>query len=173
MSDDKNEKIDPKIWKIVFVVLLGPFMTQLDSTVVNVSLPVIAQDLHASIASTQWIVSAYLLALALMLPISGWAVTQVGTKKLYLACFSAFTLTSLLCGFARTIDQLVVARIFQGIAGGLLAPMAQLMVARIAGKHMARVFGYAGRTYSPGTSFGSCCDGACAQCDVLALAFLS
>ena len=63
--------LDPKVWKVIAVVLLGPFMTQMDSTVVNVSLSTIGQDLHASIAAAQWIISGYLLALALMLPLNG------------------------------------------------------------------------------------------------------
>jgi EmrB/QacA subfamily drug resistance transporter len=137
-----SEKIDPKIWRTVCVVLLGPFMTQIDSTVVNVSLSTIRDQLHSSIASAQWIISGYLLALALMLPINGWLVDRVGAKRLYLVCFTAFTLASLLCGSAHTMDSLVFARVIQGIAGGLLAPMTVMMIARVAGKQMARVMGY-------------------------------
>lgn len=135
-------KLDPKIWKICAVVLLGPLMTQLDSTIVNVSLSAIRQDLQASITGAQWIIGGYLLALALTLPLNAWLVERLGAKRLYLWCFSAFTLASLLCGAASTLDQLVAARILQGAAGGLLAPMTQMMIARIAGRHMARVMGY-------------------------------
>ena len=146
MSDSANlnpsEGIDPRIWKIAAVVIIGPFMTQLDSTVVNVSLSTIRTELHASIETAQWIIGGYLLALALMLPLSGWLVDRVGAKRLYLGCFSAFTLASLLCGFSRTMDELICARLIQGVAGGLLAPMTQMMVARVAGIHMARVMGY-------------------------------
>ena len=81
---DKDEKLDPRIWKILAVVLLGPFMTVLDSTVVNVSLSSLAKDLHTSIGSIQWIVSGYLLSLALMLPLSGWLVDRLGAKRIYL-----------------------------------------------------------------------------------------
>jgi EmrB/QacA subfamily drug resistance transporter len=140
---EETGKLDAKAWRTIAVVLLGPFMTQLDSTVVNVSLPKIAEDLHSPIAEAQWIISGYLLALALMLPLNGWAVDRVGAKKLYLGCFTAFTLTSLICGVSHTMEQLVCARVLQGIAGGLLAPMTQYMVARIAGRQMARVVGYA------------------------------
>ncbi len=135
--------IDPAVWRVAAVAFVGPFMTQMDSTVVNVSLSTIRRELHTSLAATQWILSGYLLALALMLPVNGWLVDRFGARRLYLACFSAFTLASLLCGTARTIDELVLARIFQGIAGGLLAPMAQMMIARVAGRNMARVLGYA------------------------------
>lgn len=141
-NTEASDRIDPRVWKVAVVVFLGPFMTQLDSTVVNLSLSAIHQDLQASIATTQWVVSGYLLALALMLPMSGWLVDRVGAKRLYLACFSAFTLTSVLCGASRTIDELICARVLQGMAGGILAPMTQMMMARVAGRHMARVMGY-------------------------------
>lgn len=137
-----SDSLDTRVWKVAIVVMLGPFMTQLDSTVVNVSLPAIQQGLQAPITSTQWVISGYLLALALMLPLNGWLVDRVGAKRLYLGCFSVFTLASFLCGAAHTMGALICSRVLQGMAGGLLAPMAQMMIARIAGKHMARVMGY-------------------------------
>jgi MFS family permease len=130
--------IDPIVWRVAAVAFVGPFMTQMDSTVVTVSLSTIRGELHASIGAAQWILSGYLLALALMLPVNGWLVDRVGTRRLYLGCFSAFTLASLLCGGALTLDALVLARILQGVAGGLMAPMAQMMIARVAGRNMAR-----------------------------------
>jgi EmrB/QacA subfamily drug resistance transporter len=141
-SIESSDGIDPQIWKVAAVAIAGPFMTQMDSTVVNVSLTAIRQQLHSSIATSQWIVSGYLLALALMLPLNGWLVDRIGAKRLYLGCFSAFTLASLLCGFSQSMGQLICARLIQGMAGGLMAPMAQMMIARVAGKHMARVMGY-------------------------------
>jgi EmrB/QacA subfamily drug resistance transporter len=137
-----TERLDPLVRRVVAVAFIGPFMTQMDSTVVNVSLSTIRDDLHSTIDSTQWVVSGYLLALALMLPLNGWLVDRIGAKRLYLICFSAFTLASALCGLAPSIDLLVAARVVQGIAGGLLAPMTQMMIARHAGKHIARVMGY-------------------------------
>jgi EmrB/QacA subfamily drug resistance transporter len=136
------ERLDPKVWKVAAVVFLGPLMTQMDSTVVNVSLSAIRQDLHASIDSVQWIISGYLLALALTLPLNAWLVDRVGAKRLYLGCFSAFTLASVLCGMQTTMNGLIWARVIQGMAGGLLTPMTQMMLARAAGRHMARVMGY-------------------------------
>ena len=137
-----SEGVGPMVWRVAAVVFLGPFMTQMDSTVVNVSLSTIRKELHSSITSAQWIISGYLLALALMLPLNGWLVDRVGAKRLYLGCFSAFTLASLLCGAAHTMNELICARVVQGIAGGLLAPITQMMLARVAGKHLARVMGY-------------------------------
>jgi MFS family permease len=114
------EPLDARVWKIAAVVLLGPLMTQLDSTVVNVSLSSISLDLRASIASVQWIVAGYLLALALTLPLNAWLVDRIGAKRLYLVCFSAFTLASVLCGMQRTIQGLIWSRVVQGTAADFL-----------------------------------------------------
>src|SRR3984957_18023047 len=145
LSNAKNQldRLDPLVWKITAVAVLWSLMGQVDATVVNVSLSSPAVDLHSSLSTIQWVTSGYLLALALMLPLNGWLVARLGAKRLYLICFSSFTLASLLCGMPRTMPQLIGARLIQGMAGGLLAPLTQLMVARVAGRQMARVFGYA------------------------------
>jgi MFS family permease len=143
MSRTHSEGLEPGVWKIIAVAILAPFMSNMNSTVVNVSLSFIKQELRSSIASAQWVVSGYLLALALMLPLNGWLVGRLGAKRLYLICFSSFTLASFLCGAATTMPELIGARLIQGMAGGLLAPLTQLMVARVAGRQFARVLGYA------------------------------
>jgi EmrB/QacA subfamily drug resistance transporter len=137
------EKLSAEAWKVIAVVILGPFMTQMDSTIVNVSLPAIKESLHSSVSLSQWIITGYLLALALMLPLNAWLVDRFGAKKLYLLCFFFFTAASGLCGMAMTMPELIAARVVQGIAGGLLAPLTQLMMARVAGRQLARVAGYA------------------------------
>jgi len=142
-TDTSETKLDPAVLRVIAVVLLGPFMSQMDSTVVNVSLSAIRDDLHSSTESAQWIVSAYLLALALVLPLNGWLVDRLGAKRLYLGCFTLFTVASVACGGARSMTALIAARVAQGMAGGLLAPLTQLMMARVAGKQMARALGYA------------------------------
>jgi EmrB/QacA subfamily drug resistance transporter len=143
MSRTHSEGLEPGAWKIIAVTILAPFMSQMDSTIANVSLSFIKQELHSSIASAQWLVSGYLLALTLMLPLNAWLVARLGAKRLYLICFCSFTLASFLCGAATTMPQLIGARLIQGMAGGLLAPLTQLMLTRVAGRQLARVFGYA------------------------------
>jgi EmrB/QacA subfamily drug resistance transporter len=135
--------LDPLVWKITAVAVLGSFLAQLDATIVNVSLSSLAVDLHSSLTAIQWVTSGYLLALALMLPLNGWLVERIGAKSLYLWCFSVFTLSSALCGLAWSANSLIAFRILQGMSGGLMAPMTQMMMARAAGKHMARLMGYA------------------------------
>ncbi len=133
------DRLAPGVWKVVCVAAIGSFMAQLDATVVNVSLASLAADLRVSLSAIQWVTSGYLLALALTLPLNGWLVDRIGAKALYLWCFSAFTLASALCGVAWSAESLIGFRILQGMSGGLLAPMAQMMIARAAGKQMAQV----------------------------------
>jgi EmrB/QacA subfamily drug resistance transporter len=140
---DPSTRIGPAVWKVAIVVSIGSFMAQMDSTLVNVSLSTIGHALDSPIATTQWIVSGYLLAMALMLPLNGWLVDHIGAKRLYLFAFSTFTLASVVCGAAQNMGELIAARIFQGLVAGVLAPMAQMMIGRVAGKNMERVMGYA------------------------------
>ena len=89
LPNTKNQldQLDPLVWKITAVAVLGSLMGQVDATVVNVSLSSLAVDLHSSLTTIQWVTSGYLLALALMLPLNGWLVGQLGAKSLYLWCF--------------------------------------------------------------------------------------
>ena len=139
----ESAQASPHLLRISSVAIIGSFLAQMDATVVNVSLSSLALELHTSLSNIQWVTSGYLLALALTLPLSGWLVDRIGAKALYLWCFSAFTLTSALCGLAWSSDSLIGFRILQGMSGGLLAPMAQLIMARVAGARMARIFGFA------------------------------
>ena len=158
-----TERLDGAVWKIVAVATLGSFLSQLDATVVNVSLSSLAVELHSSLSVIQWVTSGYLLALALMLPLNGWLVDRIGAKSLYLWCFSVFTLSSMLCGMAWSAHALIGFRILQGMSGGLLAPMAQMMMARAAGRHLARVMGYAALPVMLGPILGPVIAGAILQ----------
>src|ERR1700690_2499986 len=156
-------RLDPLVWKITAVAVLGSFLSQLDATIVNVSLSSHAVDLHSSLTAIQWVTSGYLLALALMLPLNSWLVERIGAKSLYLWCFSAFTLSSALCGLAWSANSLIAFRILQGMSGGLMAPMAQMMMARVAGKQMARIIGYAAVPIMLGPILGPVIAGAILQ----------
>jgi len=156
-------RLDPLVWKITSVAVLGSFLAQLDATIVNVSLSSLAVDLHSSLTAIQWVTSGYLLALALMLPLNGWLVERIGAKSLYLWCFSAFTLSSALCGLAWSANSLIGFRILQGMSGGLMAPLTQMMMVRAAGKHVARVMGYAAVPILMGPILGPVIAGAILQ----------
>jgi len=148
----------------VIVAMLGPFLSTLDATVVNVSLSSLVAELHSSLSVIQWVASGYLLSLALMLPLSGWLVDRVGARKLYIWSFLGFTIASALCGLAWSANSLIGFRVLQGMAGGLLAPMAQLMLARAAGpRHMVKVMGYAALPILLGPLLGPVLAGAILQ----------
>jgi MFS family permease len=146
----QSERLDVSVWKIVSVAVLGSLLAQLDATVVNVSLSSLAADLHSTLSTIQWVTSGYLLALALMLPLNGWLVERIGAKSVYLWCFSTFTLCSALCGTAWSATSLIAFRVLQGMSGGLMAPMAQMMMARAAGKPNAARDGLRRYAYCPG-----------------------
>jgi EmrB/QacA subfamily drug resistance transporter len=159
----QSNRLDPQVWKITSVAVIGSCLSQLDATVVNVSLSTLAVELHSSLTAIQWVTSGYLLALALMLPLNGWLVERIGAKALYFWCFSAFTLSSALCGLAWSANALIGFRILQGMSGGLMAPMAQMMMARVAGRHMARLMGYAAAPIMLGPLLGPVIAGAILQ----------
>ncbi|MCP8941060.1 DHA2 family efflux MFS transporter permease subunit [Alsobacter sp. SYSU M60028] len=142
--DDTPSLPGGQIWKITAVVSFGPFLSQLDTTVVNVALSTLSVELNAPLATIQWVATGYLLALALMIPLNGWLVDRVGPKRVYLSCFALFTAASTCCGLSQTVEQLVGFRILQGMAGGLLAPMAQMMIAHHAGPRMAKMMSFVG-----------------------------
>jgi EmrB/QacA subfamily drug resistance transporter len=151
---DESEQPRLQVCKVVLVAALGSFLAQLDATVVNVSLSRLAVDLHSSLPVIQWVTSGYLLALALMLPLNGWLVERIGAKRLYVICFSGFTFSSLLCALSWSANSLIAFRVLQGMSGGLMAPMAQLMIARTAGKRFMRVVGYVAVPVLPGPIVG-------------------
>ena len=122
--------------------MLGAVMSILDTTIVNVALATLAEDLNASLATIQWVVTGYMLSLAAVIPVTGWASRRFGSKRVFLVSLVLFTLGSLLCGLATTASQLIVFRVLQGAGGGMIMPIAQMIMADSAGpKRMGRVMG--------------------------------
>ena len=103
-------------------------MEVLDTTVVNVSLPHIAGSMSASIDEATWVLTSYLVANAIILPITGWLSSRFGRKNLLMASVVGFTTSSFLCGLAPTLPLLVFFRILQGAAGGCLQPLSQAVL---------------------------------------------
>jgi EmrB/QacA subfamily drug resistance transporter len=137
-----TERIEPYVWKIAGVVILGMTMSILDTTIVNVALDTLGHDLHSTIAQIQWVVTGYLLALAAVIPLTGWAARRFGAKRVYLSSIALFTIGSALCGLAESSTSLILFRVLQGIGGGMIMPVAQMIMAEVAGpKRMGRVMG--------------------------------
>src|SRR3989475_6389330 len=118
-----NPNINP--WIIAISVMLSTFMEVLDTTVVNVSLPHIAGSLSASVDEATWALTSYLVANAIILPITGWLANQLGRKRLLMLAVSGFTTASFLCGLAPTLPLLIIFRVVQGACGGALQPISQ------------------------------------------------
>ena len=108
-------------------------MSILDLTIVNVALETLAHAFHATLAQIQWVVTGYMLALAAVIPISGWAVRRVGAKRIYIISLVLFTIGSAACGLSQTTTQLIIFRVLQGIGGGMILPVGQMMMAEAAG----------------------------------------
>ncbi len=128
-----HDRIEPHVWRIAAVVVVGAIMSILDTTIVNVALDTLGRDLHSSLADIQWVATGYLLALAAVIPVSGWAAGRFGAKRLWLASVVLFTLGSALCGVAWSTGSLIAFRVLQGIGGGMIMPVGQMVLTRAAG----------------------------------------
>jgi EmrB/QacA subfamily drug resistance transporter len=130
------------VWIISGVAMLGAMMSILDTTIVNVALATLGKDLHSSLSNIQWVITGYMLSLAAVIPVTGWASRRFGTKPLFLVSLVLFTAGSLLCGLATSDTELIAFRVLQGCGGGMLMPVAQIIMADAAGpKRMGRVMG--------------------------------
>lgn len=116
-------------WAIALVVTIATFMELLDTTVVNVALPHIAGSLGAGQDESSWVLTSYLVANAVAIPLSAWFSALLGRKRFYMWCVGLFTLASLACGMAPTLETLLLFRVIQGLVGGGLQPCEQAILA--------------------------------------------
>jgi EmrB/QacA subfamily drug resistance transporter len=137
---EQSLKIERHVWVISGVVIVGMIMSILDTTIVNVALDTLGRDLHSPISQVQWVVTGYLLALGAVIPVTGWAARRFGAKRVYLVSLALFTAGSAACGLSSSLTSLVVFRVLQGVGGGMIMPVAQLIMAQVAGpRRMGRV----------------------------------
>jgi EmrB/QacA subfamily drug resistance transporter len=140
-----TDRIEPHVWRIAAVVVVGAIMSILDTTIVNVALETLGRDLHSSLADIQWVATGYMLALAAVIPVSGWAAGRFGAKRLWLSSVVLFTLGSALCGLAWSTESLIAFRVLQGIGGGMIMPVGQMVLTRAAGpSRLGRVMSVVG-----------------------------
>src|ERR1700716_681731 len=123
---EPQRQINP--WLIAVSGMFAPFMEVLDTTVVNVSLPHIAGSLSASIDEATWALTSYLVANAIILPMTGWLASMFGRKRLLMLSVVGFTASFFLCGLAPPLGPLIVSRIIQGATGGALQPLSQAVL---------------------------------------------
>src|SRR5690242_20421365 len=139
------EGLDRDTLIVAGVVLLGAVMSILDTTVVNVAIDHLAVAFHSSLTTIQWVITGYTLALAAVIPVSGWAADRFGTKRIYLWSLVLFTIGSVLSGLAWSDGSLIAFRVLQGIGGGMIMPAVMTIMTKKAGPHrMGRVMGVLG-----------------------------
>jgi EmrB/QacA subfamily drug resistance transporter len=131
-TDALEANLAPKTGKlkplVQFALIAGPFLTMVDSSVVNVALPVIVGDFHTTLASAQWILSGYLLALASVLSVSAFLSKRFGARRIYFWSIIGFTIASFFCALSSSLDTLILARVLQGALGAPLVPLAMDML---------------------------------------------
>src|ERR1700683_5634682 len=112
-------------WLVAFAVVIPTFMEVLDTTIANVALRYIAGGLSAAATDSEWVITSYLAANAIILPISGWLSARLGRRNYFLLSIAVFTFASMLCGIATSLNMLIACRVLQGLAGGGLQPSSQ------------------------------------------------
>src|SRR5690348_430897 len=129
----QDTKLDGAVLKVAGVVVLGAIMSILDITVVSVALPTFQTVFKTSYANVAWTMTAYTLALATVIPLSGWAADRYGAKRMYMTALVLFVLGSALCSTAWNIGSLITFRVLQGLGGGMLMPVGMTIMTRAAG----------------------------------------
>ncbi|MWK35478.1 DHA2 family efflux MFS transporter permease subunit [Actinomadura sp. J1-007] len=128
--------------RLAFVLVLGPILAMLDTTIVNVGIEAVAGEFGSPLATVQWVSAGYLLAVSAVMPLSGWAAERFGAGRMWTVSVALFVLGSALCGMAWSAGSLIVFRVLQGVGGGMIQPLGQAMIARAAGpSRIGRVMG--------------------------------
>ncbi len=125
-----NSRQIPYKWLVATAFVAGIFMDIMDTTIVNVALPTIGRDFSADVSTLEWVVTGYLLSLAIWIPASGWIGDRFGTKRTFMFALAMFTAGSALCGLAWSIQSLVAFRVLQGVGGGMMTPVGTTMLFR-------------------------------------------
>src|ERR1700742_4410237 len=137
--------LDRALWRLAAVVVLGTIMSILDTTIVNVAIETLGRELHSSLSTIQWVSTGYLLALATVIPLTGWSMERFGGKRMWMLSVTLFLAGSTLCGLAWSTTSLIVFRVLQGFGGGMILPIGQAILAQAAGpQRMGRIMSVIG-----------------------------
>jgi EmrB/QacA subfamily drug resistance transporter len=130
----RRDRLDPALVRLALVLMLGSFASGLDTTIVNVTLDRLVRSFDVSVATVQWVSTGYLLALTMIMPLTGWAAGRFGARAAWLASLGTFVLGSMLCGIAWSMPALIAFRVLQGLGGGMLLPLVRVILGRAAGQ---------------------------------------
>ncbi len=140
VTKPQKEKLDPKVFKAAIILVFGALASQLNSTMINVAIKTLTIDLKTTVSVIQWVITAYILAMGLAVPVSGWAGKRFGGKKVYIFSRIIFMAGSILCSQAWDIGSLIGFRFLQGIGAGLLIPTLQTLLVHISGgRNLGRI----------------------------------
>jgi len=142
-------------WWLLANIMVGTFMAVLDATIVNVGLPKIMASFGVGLDKIEWVITAYMLAMAVMLPTSGWIADRFGYKKVYFYGLFLFTLGSLLCGISGDENMLIISRVIQGLGAGTIQPLGMAIISREFPPHQRGIaLGFWGISAAASVSFG-------------------
>jgi EmrB/QacA subfamily drug resistance transporter len=128
------DRLDPALVKLALVLMLGSLASGLDTTIVNVALDRVARGFDVPVGTVQWVSTGYLLALTMIMPLTGWATSRFGARAMWLASLGTFVAGSMLCGIAWSMPALIAFRVLQGLGGGMLLPLVRVILGQAAGK---------------------------------------
>ncbi|WP_158554065.1 MFS transporter [Micromonospora deserti] len=127
------ERLDPALLKLAGIVLFGAVAALLDTTIISVALDQLGEAFTVPVSTVQWVSTAYLLAMALVIPLTGWCVDRFGAKTTWLSVLTLFLAGSVLCGTAWSAGSLIAFRVVQGLGAGMILPLTQVILAQAAG----------------------------------------
>jgi EmrB/QacA subfamily drug resistance transporter len=122
-----------EVWVVAGVVIAGAIMSILDTTIVNVALETLSRELDAPLDTIQWVTTGYLLAMAIVIPLTGWLSERFGSQRVHMTSVALFGAGSVLCGLAWSAESLIVFRVLQGLGGGMIMPVGMSLLAQVAG----------------------------------------
>ncbi|MBA9004877.1 DHA2 family efflux MFS transporter permease subunit [Thermomonospora cellulosilytica] len=132
-GEPASDRLDRAVWATAAVVVLGAVMSILDVTVVNIAIPALVQEFESPLSQIQWVATGYTLALATVIPVTGWACARFGTKRLFMISLVLFVAGSALAGAAWSAESLIAFRVLQGLGGGMIMPAGMTIMAQKAG----------------------------------------
>src|SRR3954453_15462164 len=152
---DADEPLGREVWVVAIVVTVGVIMSILDTTIAHVALETLSRELDASLNTIQWVSTGYMLALAVVIPLTGWMSERFGAKKVWMVSVALFGIGSALCGLAWSSGSLIFFRVLQGFGWGMIMPVGMSVLAQTAGPHrLGRVMAVIGVPTLLGPIFG-------------------
>src|SRR5919202_897401 len=144
-AQSQEEPLGREVWIVAAVVIVGVIMSILDTTIVNVALETLSRELDSPLNTIQWVGTGYLLALATVIPLTGWMSERFGSKQVWMSSVALFGLGSALCGLAWSAESLIGFRVLQGFGGGMIMPVGMSLMTQVAGpQRLGRVMAVVG-----------------------------